>query len=606
MTATYAANWHPLTWISHQLDVSLFGTEDPGKLRINSILLHCASTILLLLFLLRSTGRRWPSFIVAALFALHPLRVESVVWISERKDTLSTFLFLATLLAYARYSWRRTPSSAVVVFVLFILGLATKPMLITLPFVLLLLDYWPLKRELTPRLLLEKLPLFALLIPSALVTMHAQQEAMARAPLSVRLANAIVSYAAYVGKTLWPRSLAIMYPLRMQPVAVDVIVSALVVVAITVIALRYARKAPYVTVGWLWFLGTLVPVIGIVQVGVQSMADRYTYIPSIGLAIAVVWLIAELLHGRAKLEIGIAITILLVVLTFLSRTQTGYWSDTITLFEHAVAVTPQNPQSINALGREYLLRNEYDAAQQQFNRAIAVDPKYPEAYNALGSTLSETGDVAGAERNFRKAIELDPRPSYYRDLAQLLATSGRIDEALAIYEKALKLQRDPEALAEVAAIKGDADNAIRFYREAVEERPRAPDLHNNLAAMLAHKGRDDEAIKEYEIAVRLAPKQYDAHMNLGAILTRRNRVDEAFDQFRAASEIRPNSAEPHVYLALAYAQLKHFADAEAELRAAATIDEAAANEQLTEALGMQPKPTNLSDYVAFLQQKQRE
>jgi len=605
LTAMYASNWHPLTWISHQIDASLFGIDDPGKLRINSIVLHCASTLLLLLFLLRTTGRRWLSVIAAALFALHPLRVESVVWISERKDTLSTFFFLATLLAYAAYARAPSIGRYLLTLALFILGLATKPMLITLPFVLLLIDFWPLQRALTPRLILEKLPMFALIVPSAIVTMHAQQEAINPIPLSVRLANALVSYAVYIEKMFWPKSLAIIYPFRQSVPTIAIIGSVALLIVLTFFALRYAKRAPYAAVGWLWFAGTLVPVIGVVQVGVQSMADRYTYIPSIGLTIAIVWLVADLLHGRAKLEIGIATAILLAVLTGMSYTQAGYWRDTIALFEHAVEVTPQNPQSINALGREYLLRNEYDLAEQQFNRAIAVDPKYPEAYNALGSALSESGDVAGAERNFRKAIELDPRSSYYRDLAQLLATSGRIDEALALYQKAIKIGHDPEALAEVAAIKGDADNAIRYYREAIEERPRAPDLHNNLAAMLAHKGRDDEAMKEYEIAVRIAPKQYDAHMNLGAILTRRNRVDDAFNEFRTASEIRPSSPEPHVFLALAYAQMKRFSDAEAELRAAGTIDESAANDQLTEALGIAPKPTNLRDYIEFLHQKQK-
>jgi len=605
LTAMYASNWHPLTWISHQIDASLFGIDDPGKLRINSIVLHCASTLLLLLFLLRTTGRRWLSVIAAALFALHPLRVESVVWISERKDTLSTFFFLATLLAYAAYARAPSIGRYLLTLALFILGLATKPMLITLPFVLLLIDFWPLQRALTPRLILEKLPMFALIVPSAIVTMHAQQEAINPIPLSVRLANALVSYAVYIEKMFWPKSLAIIYPFRQSVPTIAIIGSVALLIGLTFFALRYAKRAPYAAVGWLWFAGTLVPVIGVVQVGVQSMADRYTYIPSIGLTIAIVWLVADLLHGRAKLEIGIATAILLAVLTGMSYTQAGYWRDTIALFEHAVEVTPQNPQSINALGREYLLRNEYDLAEQQFNRAIAVDPKYPEAYNALGSALSESGDVAGAERNFRKAIELDPRSSYYRDLAQLLATSGRIDEALALYQKAIKIGHDPEALAEVAAIKGDADNAIRYYREAIEERPRAPDLHNNLAAMLAHKGRDDEAMKEYEIAVRIAPKQYDAHMNLGAILTRRNRVDDAFNEFRTASEIRPSSPEPHVFLALAYAQMKRFSDAEAELRAAGTIDESAANDQLTEALGIAPKPTNLRDYIEFLHQKQK-
>jgi tetratricopeptide (TPR) repeat protein len=604
LTAMYASNWHPLTWISHQLDVSLFAV-DAGKLRIVSILLHAASTILLLIFLVRTTGRKWASVAAAALFALHPLRVESIVWVSERKDTLSTFFFLATLLAYAEYVRKVSFARYLLTFALFVLGLSAKPMLITLPFVLLLLDYWPLKRELTLRLILEKLPFFALTIPSAIITMHAQKEAIHPIAIGVRIANAVVSYVAYLGKIVMPASLAVMYPFRNQIGGTEVVTSAIVLIAVTAIVIRFAKRFPYLLIGWLWYLGTLVPVIGVVQVGGQAMADRYTYIPSIGITIAVVWLIADLLHGRATLEIGIATAILAAVLAGLTFTQVATWHDTITLFEHAVAVTPHNPQSLNALGREYLFRNQYDLAQEQFKAALAVDSHYDEAHDALGSTLSELGDAEGAEREFRAAIALNPRPVYFRDLGQLLATTGRIDEALAMYQKATGTQRDPEALAEIAAIKGDADNAIRYYREAIEERPPAPDLHNNLAAMLAHKGLEDQAVVEYQTAVSIAPKQFDAHMNLGAILTRHKRNDEALREFRAAAEIRPNSPEPHVYLALLYAQTNHLADSIAELRAAGQIDEAAANEEITTALGLQPKPTNLQDYIETLTQKKR-
>jgi tetratricopeptide (TPR) repeat protein len=596
LTAMYASNWHPLTWISHQLDVSLFGV-DAGKLRIVSILLHAASTVLLLAFLVRTTGRKWASVAAAALFALHPLRVESVVWVSERKDTLSTFLFLATLLAYAAYARKRSVARYLLTFLLFVLGLSAKPMLITLPFVLLLLDYWPLKRGLH---IIEKLPFFALTIPSAIITIHAQKEAIHPIAFGVRVANAVVAYASYLGKIAMPASLAVMYPFRNQIGVAEVVVAAIVLIAISAIVLRFARRFPYLLIGWLWYLGTLVPVIGIVQVGGQAMADRYTYIPSIGITVAVVWLIADLLRGRAAFEIGIATAILAAVLAGLTYAQVGTWHDTITLFEHAVAVTPENPQSLNALGREYLYRNQYDLAQEQFKAALTVDSHYDEAHDALASTLSELGDTEGAEREFRTAIALNPRPVYFRDLGQLLATTGRIDEALAMYQKATGTQRDPEALAEIAAIKGDADNAIRYYREAIEERPRAPDLHNNLAAMLAHKGLEDQAIVEYQTAVSIAPKQYDAHMNLGAILTRHKRNDEALREFRTAAGIRPNSPEPHVYLALLYAQTNQLANAIAELRAAGQIDEAAANEELTTALGLPPKPTNLRDYIETL------
>jgi len=599
LTAMYSSNWHPLTWISHQIDVSLFGI-DAGKLRIGSIVLHCASTILLYLFLVQTTARRWASLIVAALFALHPLRVESIVWVSERKDTLSTFLFLATLLAYVQYTRTRSIARYLLTFLLFVLGLAAKPMLITLPFVLILIDYWPLNRGLH---LLEKLPMFALIPPSAIITMRAQKASIQPIAISIRFANAVESYAKYIAKIVWPDSLAILYPYPKTVPVLGCIIGAIVLVALTFIALRYAKRRPYLLVGWLWFVGTLVPVIGVVQVGAQSMADRYTYIPSIGFTIAIVWLIADLLRNRARSEAAIATTIVIVILAVLTFTQVGYWRDTITLFDHAVAVAPKNPQALNALGREYLHLDDYNRAVDYFHQAIAVDPDAHEAHDALGSALNEMGDAEGGEREVRAALRIFPTAIYYRDLGEILLSQGRTDEALRIYEQALAKERDPETLAEIAAIRGDVNGATQHFREAIEERPHAPDLHNNLAAMLARAGHDDEAIREYQTAVRIAPKQYDAHMNLGAILTRHQRASEAMAEFQAAAQIRPSSPEPHVYTALLYAQMKQIDNAITELRAAAQIDEAATNDELTNALGLDPKPTNLRDYVAFLESK---
>ena len=599
LTAMYASNWHPLTWISHQIDVSLFGV-DAGKLRIGSIVLHCASTILLYLFLVQTTARRWASVIVAALFALHPLRVESIVWVSERKDTLSTFLFLATLLAYVQYTRTRSIARYVITFILFVLGLAAKPMLITLPFVLILIDYWPLNRGLR---LLDKLPMFALVPPSAIVTVHAQKASIQPIALSIRLSNAVASYAKYIAKMIWPDSLAILYPYPKTVPILGCAIGATVLVVVTFLALRRAKRYPYVAVGWLWFVGTLVPVIGVVQVGAQSMADRYTYIPSIGFTIAIVWLIADLLHNRARSEVAIATIIIAGILAACTYVQVGYWRDTVTLFDHAVAVAPKNPQALNALGREYLYQDEYNRGIEYFRAAIAVDPDAHEAHDALGSALNEMGDPEGAEREVRTALRIFPTAIYYRDLGEILLSRGRTNEALRIYEQALAKERDPETLADIAAIRGDVNGAIRHFRDAVEERPHAPDLHNNLAAMLARAGHDDEAIREYQAAVRIAPKRYDAHMNLGAILTRHKRASEAMAEFQAAAQIRPNSPEPHVYTALLYAQMTQIDNAINELRAAAQIDEAATNDDLTNALGVEPKPTNLRDYVAFLESK---
>jgi Flp pilus assembly protein TadD len=606
-THVHASNWHPLTWISHMLDVSLFGL-DAGKHKLVSILLHAASSVLLLFFLRRATGRTWPSAAVAALFALHPTHVESVAWAAERKDTLSTLFFMLTLWFYLDWTRSRRKRSYLLTVGAFALGLMCKPMLITLPFVLLLLDWWPLQRMTAPNagstlpLLVEKLPLFALIVPSAIVTMNAQEQAMRALPFGVRLSNAVLSYVGYIGKTIWPANLSIIYPYRFATSSPEVLLGAVVLVAVTAAVVILARRFPYLPTGWLWFIGTLVPVIGLVQVGRQSMADRYTYIPTIGLFIAVCWLLADLVSNK-RLLIAVT-TVIVAAYAAVTFVQVGYWRDSVTLFSHAVAVTSNNSFAHTTLARALLQQGDVTRAAGELRAAVAADDGDDAAHNALGTTLSTLGDTAGAERELRRAIALNPRdPTYQRDLAELLVATGRTAEAIPLFESSAKMQADPQTLGALAAAREQVDESIRWYRAAVEAKPSSAELHNDLAAMLARKGEDGEAVTEYRQALHLNPHQYDAQMNLGAILSRLDRNDEAVEHFAAAAKERPKSSEPHVYLALVHAQGHRFAQAISEVSAALAIDPVTANSQFTNAVHIPFKETNLVDYREFLKTK---
>jgi len=554
-TTYHAFNWHPLTWISHQLDVSIFGVE-AGRLAAMNVLFHALSSVLLFFLMRRMTGRTFPSAAIAAFFALHPAHVESVAWISERKDVLSTLLFLATM-------WFYVEERYLVTIGVFALALLAKPMAVTLPFVLLLLDWWPLERGVRIK---EKLPLFAMVIPAIILTLRAQSKGIAVGiPLAERLGNAIQSYVSYLITLAWPAKLAIIYPMRAPSPALT-FGALLVLLAITAAAIYFARRAPYVIVGWLWYLGTLVPVIGIVQVGRQAMADRYTYIPSIGIFIAVVFLIDRLRVQRNALIAATAVIVaIFAILTF---RQTLTWQNSETLYRHAIEVTTNNDIAHTLLG---------------------------EVYNGVH-------DTAAAEREFNAAIEINPNnEETLLDFGRLKLATGNTKDAIPLLERALKSRDDVATRAALERARGNFDAALAAYQQAVRERPELADRHNDYAAMLASTGRDDEAIRHYNEALRIDPGQYDAHMNLGAILSRRNDNHQAIEQFKAAAEDLPSSPEPHVYLALVYASEKRFLEAVSEVKAAKAIDHDEANAQLTSAVHLQPNPTNIDAYEKFLE-----
>ena len=492
LTATENSNWHPVTWLSHMLDVQLFGLE-AGKHHRTSLALHAANVALLFLLLVRMTGALWRPAFVAALFAIHPLHVESVAWIAERKDVLSTVFWLLTLGAWLHWLSSRTAARYALVLVFFAFGLMAKPMLVTLPFTLLLLDYWPLKRATLPPLWKEKLPLFAMAAASCVVTVVAQRAGGAIQSLESftfpeRLANASLAYAGYLGKTFWPASLAVFYPYPHAGLASPAVLgSALLLIGITVAAFRFGATFPYVAFGWLWYVGTLVPVIGLVQVGQQSMADRYTYVPLIGIFVAIAWGLAELgsrsRAARSIVAAGAACSI--AGLFVLTRVQVGTWADSVSLFTHALAVTSHNWTAHNNLGGVFSEQGKTEDAIAQFEQALRIRPDFAEGHYNLALALDRSGRLPEAIEQYGEALRL--RPDYaeaHYNLGNTLLRSGRLPEAIEQYGSALRLRPD------------DAN------------------AHNNLAIALNRSGRRAEAIAQYREALRIKPDFEAARANL--------------------------------------------------------------------------------------------
>ena len=415
-TSGDASNWHPLTWLSHMLDCQLFGLDRPGRHHLTSLLLHVTNTVLMFLVLQRMTGALWPPALVAAIFALHPLHVESVAWVSERKDVLSTMFWLLCIASYVEYTQRGRWRWYVLAVVLLAMGLLAKPMLVTTPFVLLLLDYWPLDRLAAGRKaverIVEKIPMFLLVAASSVVTYYVQQAggSMTHIPLSHRLANAVVAYVRYMGKTFWPQDLSVFYPNRVwmwQPWQILGALALLLVVTALVVILRRQR---YLTVGWLWYLGTLVPVIGIVQVGKQSMADRYTYITMTGLLIMITWGAAGVCKRWPAVRIlaALAATGAIVSCLWLTTRQVEKWRDSYTLYSHAIAVTELNYVIHYNLGNVLYDEGRLEEAIHHYRQVVRINPRDVQAYNNLGCALGDTGQQDAAILQFREALRLDP------------------------------------------------------------------------------------------------------------------------------------------------------------------------------------------------------
>ena len=420
-TTTYFSYWHPLTWLSHMLDWSIFGANPYGH-HLVSLLLHIFAVVFLFLFLNKTTNNIWPSAFAAAFFAIHPLRVESVAWASERKDVLSMFFAITCFYAYAFYAELPKLSRYLLCLVLFSLALMSKPTMVTLPFVMMLLDYWPLKRwpterrnNLAGKLILEKLPFVCLSIAVCVITFWAQNKdeqlaSIEHLPFFNRVANSFISYTFYLEKTFWPDNLAVFYPYDLSLSLWKIFISGTILTVITIFFFYYVRKLPFLFVGWFMYLGTLIPVIGFIQSGAQSMADRYTYLPSIGITFVLAWGISSLIKNedaRKKILFATAIAVI-IIMTFLTWRQCGYWQNSINLFSHALRVTQNNYLAHNSRGIAYGELSQYQQAIDDFNKAIYLKPDYFKAYNNRGVTYTKLGQYQNAVNDYNQAILLKP------------------------------------------------------------------------------------------------------------------------------------------------------------------------------------------------------
>ncbi len=552
LTATQASNWHPLTWLSHMLDVQLFGAE-PGGHHLVNLLIHVTNTAFLALVLYRMTGAVWPSTAVAALFGLHPLHVESVAWVAERKDVLSTFFWILTLWLYARFVESRGPGRYLLTLLAFALGLMAKPMLVTLPFVLLLLDYWPLERPLSAwrRLLLEKVPFLTLSMLSSALTILAQRGAdaiitMESVPFGLRIGNALVSYVRYIAKRVWPQALAVYYPHPGEVSAAAAIGAALLLGGLTFAVLRAGRHHRYLPVGWLWFVGTLVPVIGLIQVGEQAMADRYTYIPLIGLFLLLAWGGRELaMRWRVPQRLLLAFFgVILVALAIQTLAQLGYWKNSEALFEHALAVTRDNSMAHTALAGGLLGQGRTEEAIAHYRSALEIDPEYARAQYNLGVALARLGQHEEALAHYAEAARLKPdRANYHVGQGRALYRLDRIDEAIAHYQAALRIDPDQaDALNNLGLAhmrRGELDEAVRAYSEVIRIQPDYAEAHHNLGYASFLQGKFDQAVPRFQRALRLHLDDPDTHYLLAEALRELGQLEGAIAHYSEILRLDP-------------------------------------------------------------------
>ena len=625
-----------------------------------------SNSVLVFLVFRQLTRTTWRSLIVASIFGLHPLRVESVAWISERKDVLCTLFWLLTLWAYARHAQgalhrlRETKPTAEVVsapflrqvigrlsrfyflaLLFFALGLMSKPMMVTLPCALLLLDYWPLQRlnqQSLWGLLVEKFPFFLLSIFVSLVTCVTQRDAGLLNPVVTgeaasfggRLVNALVSYGRYLGKLFWPANLCADYPYPDHWPDLTILLVGLLLTGVTISAFVLHRQRPYLSVGWLWYLGTLVPVLGLVSVGPQAMADRYSYIPSLGIVLMLVWGVHQLLPGwrSQSLVVGSGVGLLLLVCIVLTRQQLVFWQDEIRLWQRAVAVTERNYDAHNRLARALISAGRADEAVDEFREVIRLNPDFAEAYCSLGQILFRQGHIDEAIADYQKALAMQPASVVaHNNLANILFQQGRVDDAIREFEEIIKISPDfadaYNGLGQAFVQKGRLDAAIICYQKCLALNPDSVLAHNNFASILLRTGRWDEAIVqskevlallpdnatahdnlgfallqkgqpaealvEFQRAVELQPDNPSAGNNLGTTLLRSGRVDEATDCFRRALKFQPKSAELHNNLGYALLLKGRIDEAVLSFRSAVSLEPEGAEEHcgLGYALGKQ-------------------
>jgi len=644
-----AWNWHPVTILSHMFDCQLFGLEPWGH-HLTSILLHSINTSLVFLLLHRLTRAFWRSLGVAALFGVHPLHVESVVWVAERKDVLSTCFGLLALMFYVRYAQdmikkydlknRRMPLSLpsklysgnyIIALSFYLLGLMSKPMLVTWPFVMLLLDYWPLKRidgsgrisqppggkkqgeaglHAAPQfttaldLVREKIPFFILAAASSIVTFLVQFQGGAlwsfeNLPLGARIGNALISYCRYLGKLFWPTDLAVFYPHPGQWPMEQVVLAGGLILGISLLLLGLRRRSPFLLIAWLWYCGTLVPTIGLVQVGAHAMADRYAYIPSLGILIFIIWGACEWVKPWAYHRIACLMVFsgALVLCLGLTRVQIGYWKDSTCLFRHALEVTEDNYLAHNNLGGALGARGQNNDAIHHFQEAIRIKPDYAEAHYNLGIVLDKEGQTDEAIHQYQEAIRFNPdyAPVHYF-LGTAFVREGHAEDAVGQFREAIKLNPDyAEArnnLGIILAMKGQTDEAIRQYQEAVRLIPLYAEAHYNLGNALAMKGLINDALLQFQEAVRLKPDYAEALNNLGIVLGMKGRNDEAIRFYEEAIRLKPDYAEARNNLGIALVRQGRITEAISQFQEAIRFkpDYTDARKNFARVLGMNHAP----------------
>lgn len=597
-THTVSNNWHPLTVLSHMLDCTLYDLNASGH-HFTNVFLHTLVVVLLFLVLSNMTGAFWQSAFVAAVFAIHPLRVESVAWISERKDVLSGIFFMLTLGAYTRYVRVPSPRCYILVIILFALGLMAKPMLVTLPFLLLLLDYWPLKRLTGSRsisrkpkrdsnkqsnsrnlyiLVREKIPLFILSAASCVATIIAQRTGIVPTEtlsMSSRIGNGFISVMTYVRQMIWPSGLAVLYPFPNLAVSPwQIIASISVVLATSAIAFGVRKNHPYIVVGWLWFLGMLVPVSGVVQVGLQSHADRYTYLPQIGLYILGTWTLADLLASWQRRQIILATTavVMLAVLTSFAYVQASSWRDSITLWTRDLAVTSTNSAAEDAICSALLHAGRVDEATVHAENEVAIDPDSAQAHTSLGTALLLKRQLDDALGHFEKAVQLRPRDAEAQiGLGNVLLKKGEVAEAVAHYEKAAEL--DPNSptkhynLALALLMQGQSIEAADHLKRALDIQPNYPDADYFLGIVLFRQNRAADAVVHWQRTLKLQPQNWNAASMLAWVFAT-SRNDSIRDGAKAVglaeSAVKSSrSKDPTVFraLAAAYAETGRFSAA---------------------------------------------
>lgn len=646
----YAANWHPLTWISHMIDCQLFGLN-PGPHHLVNALFHTVNSILLFILLNQMTGAMWRSVFVAALFAWHPMHVESVAWAAERKDVLSAFFWMLTLIAYAKYPSREKPDAPVsptqflsspfywLALFFFACGLMSKPMVVTLPCVLLLLDFWPLQRFNSSNLkslLLEKAPFFVIAVAGSVITYLVQKTggAVSSDPLSLRVLNALWAYERYLAKLFWPVNLAVVYPFQTHGLMALGIIAAVVLALCSFAFVVLSAKRPYFFVGWFWFLGTLVPAIGVIEVGSASMADRYSYLPSIGLFILVAWGLADFLVPRGKIFLLASLAITSLAACFaLASVQITYWQNSITLFTHARQVTTDNYVADACLGQASDVIGDETDALIYCKEAVRINPDYPPGQFFLGTVYWKLGDTKDAFAALDDAVKAAPHDTGFQyNIGKFLLEHGFPDKAVPRFNAVLEDKDSPnlpeahnalgktflkqgslkeaaDQLSQAAALEPDnaqfhydlgtvlfseseSTPAIAEFSRAVELDSHFAQAYENLAVALAGQGKLTDAIANFSRVVELQPDDPEAHFNLGFAYLNNRQPGEAAEQFSEEAKLTPNETKAHYRLAEALSAQNQWASAVAEYRRALqlTHDFPEAQKELNSILAAHPEP----------------